>query len=102
ADLPAVWGSTVAVVIETCADQHEIEVGRDHPVLQIPDGCRFVTVDSDLGVSDAMLGEDLWAKGVAHEGDQLVPVREVMLLADRLPVPADHVLGQRGGEVIPV
>ena len=53
-------------------------------------------------MGDAVLGEDLGTERRAHEGDQLVAVLEMVLLTDRLSVPADHILGQRVGEVVPV
>ena len=76
--------------------------GHDHAVLQVPGGFGIVAVDGDLRMTHPVLGEDRRRHGRAHELDQVVTVGEVVLLAQRGSVPADDVLGEGVGEIVPV
>jgi penicillin-binding protein 2 len=95
-------GAAVAVVIETSAYQHEVVLRDDDLVLQVPGPGGLVTVDVDLGMRHAVLGDHVGGHRLAHECHQRSAVGEVVLFAEGLAIVADDVVGERVGELVPV
>jgi len=90
------------IVVEPGTDQHEVEFGHNHPVLQIPGAGCLVAVHFDLRMGDAMLGDHVRSERRAHVLDEIGPVGEVVFFAHRRAVVADDILGERVGEVVPM
>ncbi|CFS35484.1 Uncharacterised protein [Mycobacterium tuberculosis] len=70
-------------MVERGADEHEIELGDDDPVLQVPDAGCGIAGHGDFRMGDPVFGDDTRAECLAQVVDQVGAVGEVQLRTDR-------------------